>query len=132
MDNFNLAKVTAINKTSKMIILYIYFLIGFIYLVLTTIFGDVDHTFTIYVRRLIIFVLFWPLILFSIFLKYGKILKTLKRKTIWRIFMLGTDKEYERKKHEEQIAIFNEQNKSKGLRARLWDDDEDEDYIEDN
>ena len=46
--------------------------------------------------------------------------------------MLGTDKEYERKKHEEQIAIFNEQNKSKGLRARLWDDDEDEDYIEDN
>jgi len=46
--------------------------------------------------------------------------------------MLGTDKEYERKKLEEEIALYNEQNKDKGLQARLWDDDEDEDYLEEN
>jgi len=108
-----------------MIILKLYFLIGFIYLLLSTIFGDIEHSITIHIRRLIVFILIWPLLLYSIFLKYGKVLKFMKLKTIWKIFMLGTDKEYERKKLKEEIALYNENNKD-GLQAKLWDDDDED------
>lgn len=108
-----------------MTIIYSYFLIGLIYLILSNIFGDVEHSLSIHLIRILVFILIWPLLLYSIFLKYRKILKFMKPKTIWRIFMLGTDKEYERKKLEEEIAIFNEKNKGSSLQAVPWDDDDD-------
>jgi len=55
-----------------MIILKLYFLIGFIYLLLSTFFGDIEHSITIHIIRLIVFVLIWPLLLYSIFFEIWK------------------------------------------------------------